>query len=469
MGKIIVVEDNLVYSRYVCNFLEENGYRTVSTSDCTGARKLFSMLEDDDIVLADLRLPDGDGILLLEELRREGKHNPYVIMTDYAEVPTAVRSMKSGAEDYIPKKLLTSQLPAMLQDLQKRQSFHEEPLFIRESEAYQKVFGRLHVLAKADICVMVRGENGTGKKHIAEKIHAQSDRADKPFVTVDCGLLSESLAASALFGHEKGAFTGANAKGKEGLLEAANGGTLFMDEIGELPLDMQKKLLRAIQEGAIIRVGGTKTKKINVRFICATNKTTEELRNPAVFRQDLYYRLNVIPVEVPALRDRREDIMPLVGYYLQHFNGKYHRKVFLAGDAERVLYEYQWPGNIRELKNVIERCVVLAPHDEIDGLQMDRMLGLGGLDKIQGKQFIESVGAVERQRDAAESSLQKDEEGENIVIKEIMDINEAHRICEQIIIKKAVEKYGNVTKAAEAVGINPSTIYRKIKSGHLEL
>ena len=130
MGKIIVVEDNLVYSRYVCNFLEENGYRTVSTSDCTGARKLFSMLEDDDIVLADLRLPDGDGILLLEELRREGKHNPYVIMTDYAEVPTAVRSMKSGAEDYIPKKLLTSQLPAMLQDLQKRQSFHEEPLFI---------------------------------------------------------------------------------------------------------------------------------------------------------------------------------------------------------------------------------------------------------------------------------------------------------------------------------------------------
>ena len=216
-------------------------------------------------------------------------------------------------------------------------------------------------------------------------------------------------------------------------------------------------------------MGGTKTKKINVRFICATNKTTEELRNPAVFRQDLYYRLNVIPVEVPALRDRREDIMPLVGYYLQHFNGKYHRKVFLAGDAERVLYEYQWPGNIRELKNVIERCVVLASHDEIDGLQMDRMLGLGGLDKIQGKQFIESVGAVERQRDAAESSLQKDEEGESIVIKEIMDINEAHRICEQIIIKKAVEKYGNVTKAAEAVGINPSTIYRKIKSGQLEI
>ena len=212
-----------------------------------------------------------------------------------------------------------------------------------------------------------------------------------------------------------------------------------------------------------------KTKKINVRFICATNKTTEELLNPAVFRQDLYYRLNVIPVEVPALRDRREDIMPLVGFYLQHFNGKYHRKVFLTEDAERVLYEYQWPGNIRELKNVIERCVVLAPQDEVDGIQMDRMLGLGSLDKIQGKQFIESVGAVERQRDAAESSLQKDEEGESIVIKEIMDINEAHRICEQIIIKKAVEKYGNVTKAAEAVGINPSTIYRKIKSGHLEL
>lgn len=187
MGKIVVVEDNLVYSRYVCNFLKENGYRTVSTLDCAGARKLFATMDDDDIVLADLKLPDGDSIKLLEELRRQGKRNPCVIMTDYAEVSTAVRSMKSGAEDYIPKKLLTSQLPAMLHALQKRLAFHEEPLFIRESEAYQKVFGRLHVLAKTDICVMIRGENGTGKKHIAEKIHTQSDRADKPFVTVDSG------------------------------------------------------------------------------------------------------------------------------------------------------------------------------------------------------------------------------------------------------------------------------------------
>ena len=247
MGKIIVVEDNLVYSGYVCNFLKENGYLTVSTLDCAGARKLFATMDDDDIVLADLKLPDGDGIKLLEELRRQGKRNPCVIMTDYAEVSTAVRSMKSGAEDYIPKKLLTNLLPTMLQSLQKRQVFNEEPLFMRESEAYQKVFGRLHVLAKADICVMIRGENGTGKKHIAEKIHAQSDRADKPFVTVDCGLLSENLAASALFGHEKGAFTGADGR-KEGYWSEAEGGTLFLDEIGNLPLGVQQMLLCAIQD-----------------------------------------------------------------------------------------------------------------------------------------------------------------------------------------------------------------------------
>lgn len=291
MGKIIVVEDNLVYSGYVCNFLKENGYLTVSTLDCAGARKLFATMDDDDIVLADLKLPDGDGIKLLEELRRQGKRNPCVIMTDYAEVSTAVRSMKSGAEDYIPKKLLTNLLPTMLQSLQKRQVFNEEPLFMRESEAYQKVFGRLHVLAKADICVMIRGENGTGKKHIAEKIHAQSDRADKPFVTVDCGLLSENLAASALFGHEKGAFTGADGR-KEGYWSEAEGGTLFLDEIGNLPLGVQQMLLCAIQDRRYRPVGGTKDRKANVRIITATNENLEEAISERRFRRDLYFRLN---------------------------------------------------------------------------------------------------------------------------------------------------------------------------------
>ena len=333
MGKIIVVEDNLVYSRYVCNFLEENGYRTVSTSDCTGARKLFSMLEDDDIVLADLRLPDGDGILLLEELRREGKHNPYVIMTDYAEVPTAVRSMKSGAEDYIPKKLLTSQLPAMLQDLQKRQSFHEEPLFIRESEAYQKVFGRLHVLAKADICVMVRGENGTGKKHIAEKIHAQSDRADKPFVTVDCGLLSESLAASALFGHE----------------------------IGNLPLGVQQMLLCAIQDRRYRPVGGTKDRKANVRIITATNENLEEAISERRFRRDLYFRLSEYTVKVPPLRECPEDILPLAEFFRELYNQEHGRQVKgFDAEAKKRLLAHDWPGNVRELKQAVQSAVLFA-------------------------------------------------------------------------------------------------------------
>lgn len=346
---------------------------------------------------------------------------------------------------------------------QKDRNEEDDVEYISVSESMREIKNMIDTVAASEASVFITGESGVGKEVLARRVWKNSGRRNGPFVAVNCGAIPGELLESEFFGYEKGAFTGANAKGKEGLLEVADGGTLFMDEIGELSLEMQKKLLRAIQEGTITRIGGTKPKKISVRFICATNRTTEELRDPLVFRQDLYYRLNVIPVEVPSLRERREDILPLVEYYLGHFNEKYHRNVALAGDAEKVFFEYGWPGNIRELKNVIERCVVLAPQDELDELQADRMLGLGGFDKIQGSRFLKDMDISQN----IKSGEQIEDDG--IVIKGIMDINEAHRICEQIIIKKAVEKYGNVTKAAEAIGINPSTIYRKIKSGQLEL
>lgn len=271
MGRIIVVEDNLTFSGYVCRLLKSKGFQAVSASTCNGAHKLFAKMCEDDIVLADLRLNDGDGILLLDELRKQGKRNPYIIMTDYDEVPTAVRSMKSGAEDYIPKKLIEDNLFPLLKTLQKRTERHETPIHERQSAAFREIDHKIKLVAPTNMSVLVLGENGTGKEHIAEKIHTMSKRAGKPFVAVDCGLLSKELAASALFGHEKGAFTGADAKQK-GYWEEADGGTLFLDEIGNLPAEVQQMMLRALETKRYRPIGGNKEKAADVRIIAATNE-----------------------------------------------------------------------------------------------------------------------------------------------------------------------------------------------------
>lgn len=212
MGRIIVIEDNIIYSDFVCRLLENKGYQSVATSTCNGARKLFAKMQEDDIVLTDMRLPDGDGIALLEELRKQGRNNPYIVMTDYDEVPTAVRSMKLGAEDYIPKKLIEDNLFPLLKTLRKRMERHEAPIYERQSAAFREIDHKIKLVATTNMSVLILGESGTGKEHIAEKIHARSKRSAGPFIPVDCGLLSKELAASALFGHEKGAFTGAESK-----------------------------------------------------------------------------------------------------------------------------------------------------------------------------------------------------------------------------------------------------------------
>ena len=204
MGRVIVIEDNPVFAGYVCGLLESKGFQSVSTSTCNGARKLFSKMREDDIVLADLRLPDGDGIALLEELRRQGMNNPYIVMTDYDEVPTAVRSMKSGAEDYIPKPLIEANLFPLLKTLQKRTERHDAPIYERQSAAFREIERRIRLVAPTNMNVLILGESGTGKEHIAGKIHARSKRSGKPFIPVDCELLSKELAVSELFGYERG-------------------------------------------------------------------------------------------------------------------------------------------------------------------------------------------------------------------------------------------------------------------------
>ena len=287
-------------------------------------------------VLADLRLNDGDGILLLDELRKQGKRNPYIIMTDYDEVPTAVRSMKSGAEDYIPKKLIEDNLFPLLKTLQKRTERHETPIHERQSAAFREIDHKIKLVAPTNMSVLVLGENGTGKEHIAEKIHTMSKRAGKPFVAVDCGLLSKELAASALFGHEKGAFTGADAKQK-GYWEEADGGTLFLDEIGNLPAEVQQMMLRALETKRYRPIGGNKEKAANVRIIAATNEDMQSAIAEKRFRQDLFHRIKEYTLNIPPLR----------------------------AEARKRMLAHPWSGNVRELKGTVRSAVLFTDGDVI--------------------------------------------------------------------------------------------------------
>ena len=365
MGRIIVVEDNLTFSGYVCRLLERKGFQTACTSTCNGARKLFAKMCEDDIVLADLRLNDGDGILLLEELRKQGKRNPYIIMTDYDEVPTAVRSMKSGAEDYIPKKLIEDNLFPLLKTLQKRTERHETPIYERQSMAFREIDRKIKLVAPTNMSVLVLGENGTGKEHVAEKIHIMSKRAGKPFVAVDCGLLSKELAASALFGHEKGAFTGADAK-RKGYWEEADGGTLFLDEIGNLPLEVQQMMLRALESKRYRPVGGNKEKTADVRIIAATNEDMQSALAEKRFRQDLFHRIKEYTLNIPPLRECREDIMPLAEFFRELANKEFGKQVKgFNSEARKRMLVHTWGGNVRELKGTVHSAVLFTDGDVI--------------------------------------------------------------------------------------------------------
>ena len=350
MGRIIVIEDNIFYSDFVCRLLENKGYQSVATSTCNGARKLLAKMQEDDIVLADMRLPDGDGIALLEELRKQGRDNPYIVMTDYDEVPTAVRSMKSGAEDYIPKKLIEDNLFPLLKTLQKRMERHEAPIYERQSAAFREIDHKIKLVATTNMSVLILGESGTGKEHIAEKIHARGKRAGKPFIAVDCGLLSKELAASELFGHEKGAFTGAESK-KQGFWEEAAGGTLFLDEIG-------------------------KDKKADVRIIAATNEDLQTAIAEKRFRADLYQRLKEYTLHIPPLRECKEDIMPLADFFRQLANDELEKQVKgFNAEARKRLLAYTWGGNVRELKRVVRMAVLHTEGDTVmaDTLEFDEM------------------------------------------------------------------------------------------------
>lgn len=428
MERIIVIEDNPVFSDYVCRLLESKGYRTLCTSDCNGARKLFAGIGEDDIVLSDLRLPDGDGIALLEELRKQGRNNSYIVMTDYDEVPTAVRSMKLGAEDYIPKKLLTDNLFPLLQTLRKRTERYETPIHERQSMAFREIGRKIRLVAPTNMSVLILGESGTGKEHIAEKIHKASKRADKPFVSVDCGMLSKELAASALFGHEKGAFTGAEGK-RRGYWEEAAGGTLFLDEAGNLPVEVQQMMLRAIQSKRYRPVGGDKDRAADVRIIAATNEDLQAAIAGKRFRQDLYQRLKEYTLVIPPLRNCREDIMPLANFFLNLANEEFDRQVKgFDAEAKKLMLNHKWIGNVRELKGVVRSAVLFTDGDTVT---------------VEALDFDETPSAAD--------------------ISPALDDMERKQI-----IRVLEQAKGNRKLAAELLGIGRTTLYNKMKAYGIE-
>lgn len=411
MGRVIVIEDNHIFADYVCRLLASKGFQSVSTFNCNGARKLFAKMQEDDIVLADMRLPDGDGIALLEELRKQGRHNPYIVMTEHGEIPIAVRSLKLGAEDFIPKDLLEMNLPPLLRSLQKKMERQDALILERTSGAFKKIYDKIRLVASTNMSGLILGESGTGKEHIAAKIHARSKRAGKPFVPVDCGLLSKELAASELFGHEKGAFTGAESK-KQGFWEEAAGGTLFLDEIGNLPPEVQQMLLRALEAKRYRPTGGSKDKKADVRIIAATNEDLQTAIAEKRFRADLYQRLKEYTIQIPPLRECKEDILPLADFFRQLANDEFEKQVKgFDAEARKQLLTYTWGGNVRELKRVVRMAVLHTEGDTVtaDMLEFDEMPLAAddslALDDMEKKQIIHALEQAKGNRTLAAALL----------------------------------------------------------------
>ena len=433
--KIIVVEDNIVYCEFVCNLLAREKFRTVQAFHLSTAKKLLQQATDNDIVVSDLRLPDGDGIDLLRWMRKEGMTQPFIIMTDYAEVHTAVESMKLGSLDYIPKQLVEDKLVPLLRTILKERNIGRSrmPVFARDGSAFQKIMHRIRLVAPTDMSVLIFGENGTGKEHIAHLLHDKSKRSGKPFVAVDCGSLTKELAPSAFFGHVKGAFTGAE-NTKKGYFHEAEGGTLFLDEVGNLAPETQQMLLRAIQERRFRPVGDKSDRSFNVRIIAATNENLEQAIEKGTFREDLFHRINEFTLRMPDLKERKEDILLFANFFLDQANKELDKHLIgFDSKASQALLNYHWPGNLRQMKNIVKRATLLAQGSFITLLEL-------------GTELLETSTVC-----SASMALRNEE-------------------TEKEHILEALRQTGNnKSKAAQLLNIDRKTLYNKLKLYNIDL
>jgi len=373
MSRILIVEDESIIRTALRRLLERNNYSVDDAGSVDEATSLFN-LNDYNLIISDLRLPGAPGT----DLINLAKAIPVVIMTSYASMRSAVDAMKLGAVDYIAKPFDHDEILETIANIIKLRGDEDkasQPLgdanqlpenqMVGKCSAMQNLFNRIHKVARTDATVLIQGESGTGKELAARAIHQQSARSGSPMVSVNCASIPETLIESELFGHEKGAFTGADSA-RNGLIEAANGGTLFLDEIGELPLEAQARLLRFLQEGEIRRVGAVKSINVDVRLIAATHRNLKALAKTGEFREDLYYRLYVMELQMPPLRERGEDIIEIAHQFLQKSCEKLGSPLLsFSEDACQTMIRYNWPGNVRELQNAIERAVILADDHNI--------------------------------------------------------------------------------------------------------
>ena len=373
--RILVIEDDALLNRMIVRQLEGMGHRVAGMGSLKEARSYLKKYEPD-LIISDMRLPDGDCI---SELPSLGESHPVIVLTAYGTVKNAVEAIQAGAADYLSKPVSPDELALTVKrvlDTAALRADHQfckarlkaqsdsQSFMIGQSEALEQVKELIDAVADSDMTVLVLGESGSGKELVARGIHEQSHRSKRNFVAVDCCTLQESLFESELFGHEKGAFTGADRK-KNGLIEGAAGGTLFLDEIGEIPAAIQAKLLRVLETGQFRRVGGTQDLSSDVRIVAATNRNLKKMSEDGEFRADLYYRLEAFTIYAPPLRERREDIPYLVEHFIHNHDFSMRVKKTVTKEAMRKLIAYDWPGNVRELKNVVERAIILSREKKV--------------------------------------------------------------------------------------------------------
>lgn len=392
MSSILVVDDEKSMRELLVIVLEKDGHQVATARNGEVAVKMIEE-SDFDVVLTDINMPRANGIDVLDAVKRIHSSTPVIMMTAFASAETAVETMKKGAYDYITKPFKIEDLQLIIKNAVEKKQLSAENTYLKialkdkyefaniigKSEAMQKVFEYISKVSNSNATVLIGGESGTGKELVAKALHFNSFRKNFPFISINCGAMPENLLESELFGHEKGAFTSADST-KIGLMEAAHKGTFFLDEIGDAPLAIQVKLLRVLQEKEFTRVGGTKPIKTDLRIIAATNRDLTACVKEKLFREDLYYRLKVISIEIPPLRERRIDIPLLARSFIAKYNKEYGQEKNIAGidpEALKFLENYDWPGNVRELENIIERAVVLETGEMIKSSSLpDEVLGI---------------------------------------------------------------------------------------------
>ncbi|GMW03397.1 MAG: sigma-54-dependent Fis family transcriptional regulator [Candidatus Hydrogenedentota bacterium] len=443
-ARVLVIDDEALMREYVVEALERAGY-AVQAAETGQAGILAATRESFDVVVSDLKMTPVDGLEVVRSIRSESPDTQVIIMTAYGTVETAIAALKAGACDYIMKPFSPDELELVVDRAIENQRLKQENRYLRaeldqrfgfgamvgDSMPMGKIYDQIRLVAASRATVLIRGESGTGKELVARAIHSAGPRKEKPFIKVNCAALSAGLLESELFGHEKGSFTGAHER-KIGRFELADQGTLLLDEISEMSLELQPKLLRALQEREFERVGGAKPIQADVRIVCTSNRNLEEAVEKGQFREDLFYRINVIPIHLPPLRERAEDVPALLEYFLNRYTSENGRDISgFSEDAIQMLKEYPWPGNVRELQNSVERAVVLSTDRILDSRHFP--LGVAPAPKPQANGLVLKVGTK---------------------------VAEMER---QLIMATLEQCQDNRTHAAKILGISVRTLRNKLK------